>query len=79
MLFSEHPPGLLQDRHLKKALVFMLGTSETSACAIQSEMWRLNYRISTKFIDNCTEISQQKNIKKFVLNNLFLNSKSFLT
>lgn len=79
MLFSEHPPGLLQDRHLKKALVFILGTSETSACAIQSDIWRFNHRISTKFIDDCTEITQQKNTKKFVFNNLVLNSKTFLT
>lgn len=60
MLFSEHPPGLLQDRHLKKTLVFILGTSETSACAIQSDTQRLNHGISTKFNNNCTEIAQQK-------------------
>lgn len=79
MLFSEHPPGLLQDRHLKKALVFILGTSETSACAIQSDTWGFNHRTSTKFTDDCTEIAQQKNTKKFVLNDLFLNIKTFLT
>lgn len=60
MLFSEHPPGLLQDRHLKEALVFILGTCETSVCTIRSHMQRLNHRISTKFIDDCTEIAHQK-------------------
>lgn len=64
MLFSEHPPGLLQDRHLKEALVFILGTCETSVCTIRSHMQRLNHRISTKFTDDCTEIAHQKNPKK---------------
>jgi len=59
MLFSEHPPGLLQDRHLKKALDFILGTSETSTCAIQKDVKkRLNHIISSKIINNNTEFAQ---------------------